>query len=122
MRGGEPEVSGQSHVLAHKHCSLHRSELEKSELCGCFYCLAIFAPSEIVEWIDDGQTAICPKCPVDAVVGSASGFPITRELLQRMHNRWFWIERRPVLLSALKRTCAARLQSKMGLRPKFCVT
>ena len=76
-------------VLAHKHSSLHRPELERSSICGCFYCLSIFPPSEIVEWVDDGQTAICPKCPVDSVIGSASGYPITKEFLQRMHDHWF---------------------------------
>ncbi|HXT87590.1 MAG TPA: cytoplasmic protein [Verrucomicrobiae bacterium] len=76
-------------MLAHKHSSRHRGELESSVLCGCFYCLSIFPSSEIVEWVDDDQTAICPKCPVDSVIGSASGFPITREFLRRMHDYWF---------------------------------
>jgi hypothetical protein len=76
-------------VLAHKHSSLHRPELERSSIRGCSYCLSIFPPSEIVEWVDDGQTAICPKCPVDSVIGSASGYPITKEFLQRMHDHWF---------------------------------
>ena len=46
-------------------------------------------PDEISEWIDDGQTAVCPKCPVHSVIGSASGFPISPEFLHRMHERWF---------------------------------
>jgi hypothetical protein len=90
----------QDHILAHKHSIMHRNELENSSLCGCFYCLAIFPPSDIVEWIDDGQTALCPKCPVDSVIGSMSGpvdsvigsmsgYPITTEFLQRMHDHWF---------------------------------
>ena len=74
---------------AHKHCVRHRAEIEVSDLCGCFYCLSTFVPSEIMEWTDDGQTALCPRCPVDAVLGSASGLPITREFLARMHERWF---------------------------------
>lgn len=79
----------EDHILAHKHSSNHRGELESSALCGCFYCLSIFRPSEIVEWIDDDQTAICPKCPVDSVIGSASGFPVTKEFLKRMYDYWF---------------------------------
>lgn len=79
----------EDHVRAHRHCSLHRAEIESSAVCGCFYCFSIFPPSDIVEWIDDGQTAVCPKCPVDSVIGSASGFPITAEFLQRMHDHWF---------------------------------
>lgn len=74
---------------AHRHCSCHRAAIEASELCSCFYCLSTFAPAEIVEWIDDGQTALCPRCPVDAVLGSASGLPITPAFLERMHERWF---------------------------------
>lgn len=76
-------------AAAHKHCIRHRAEIEASQVCGCFYCLSMFPPAEIVEWIDDGQTALCPKCPVDSVLGSASGFPITREFLELMHERWF---------------------------------
>ena len=74
---------------AHKHCIYNRAELECSSICGCFYCFATFAPSEIEEWIDEGQTALCPKCPVDAVIGSASGYPVTREFLTLMHDKWF---------------------------------
>lgn len=79
----------EDYILAHRHCSYHRDELEKNTICGCFYCLSIFPPSDIFEWIDDGKTALCPKCPVDSVIGSASGYPITREFLQRMHDHWF---------------------------------
>jgi hypothetical protein len=77
------------HIAAHRRCSRHRAELELSEICGCFYCMAIFAPSSITEWIDDEQTAICPECPVDSVIGSASGYPITKSFLERMHAHWF---------------------------------
>ncbi|SEF53495.1 hypothetical protein SAMN05421819_0338 [Bryocella elongata] len=74
---------------AHKHCSLHRAEIESSEVCGCFCCGAIYSPAEIVAWVDDAQTAICPHCPVDSIIGSASGYPITKEFLEAMHTRWF---------------------------------
>jgi hypothetical protein len=76
-------------VKAHEHCSLHRAEVEISSLCGCFYCFATFLPSEISQWIDEGQTALCPKCEIDTVIGTASGFPMTREFLTRMHEHWF---------------------------------
>jgi hypothetical protein len=33
------------------------------------YCLAEFSPAAINEWVDDEQTALCPHCTVDAVVG-----------------------------------------------------
>ncbi len=55
----------------HAHSSKHRSEIEQSALCGCFYCLEIFSPADVEEWCDDGETVICPKCGIDAVLGNA---------------------------------------------------
>lgn len=75
--------------LAHKHCTKHRAEIEASAICGCFYCLRTFPPTPITEWTDDSQTALCPKCGIDSVIGSASGYPITPEFLQSMHDHWF---------------------------------
>ncbi|MEZ4710969.1 MAG: hypothetical protein R3A44_27470 [Caldilineaceae bacterium] len=90
----DPQEIGQSsYDLAHNHCSYHRAELKKSELCGCFYCLHLFQTSEIRSWIDwwdgVGLTALCPACGIDSVLGSASGYPITKEFLQEMKAYWF---------------------------------
>lgn len=79
---------------AHKHSSLHRAEVLASELCGCFYCLATYPSSEIEEWTDEdrvgiGQTALCPRCDIDSVIGSASGFGITGEFLSAMKRFYF---------------------------------
>ena len=53
--------------------------------------MSIYPPSEIVDWIDDREamTADCPRCGIDAVIGSASGFPITLEFLNLMNVHWF---------------------------------
>jgi hypothetical protein len=82
------------HVAAHGHSANHREDITRSEQCGCFYCLAIFAPSQITEWADTdsegiGRTALCPKCGIDSVIGSASGIPITGEFLDKMRRHWF---------------------------------
>ena len=81
------------YIRAHKHSSLNRAELLRSYLCGCFHCLATFTPAAIVEWIDElggvGDTALCPLCGIDSVIGSSSGFPITLEFLNQMHKHWF---------------------------------
>jgi uncharacterized paraquat-inducible protein A len=74
---------------AHKHCSLHRAELQTSSHCGCFYCSVIFTPVDITEWIDEEQTALCPKCGIDSVISSISGYPITTNFLHQMHDKWF---------------------------------
>ena len=80
---------------AHWFSSNHKPELEKDHICGCFYCLKIFNPSEIKEWIiertpiDWRGTALCPYCEIDSVIGESSGFPITDGFLSAMHERWF---------------------------------
>jgi len=79
---------------AHKHSSLHKPEIERSSICGCFYCLRTFAPNDIIEWVDNsmpnGPTAVCPKCGIDSVIGSESGYPVNeREFLKAMNQFWF---------------------------------
>ena len=74
----------------HRHTRANRMELEASEVCGCIACERIYFPSEVVRWAE-GETALCPHCGVDAVVGSASGIPIMPGVLRRAHERWFLV-------------------------------
>jgi hypothetical protein len=88
-------------VLAHKHSSTHRDQVFASQACGCFYCLRIFSPEKITDWVDwpedvavddeldFGATALCPYCGIDSVIGDTSGFPITQEFLKKMNLHWF---------------------------------
>jgi len=59
-----------------------------------FYCLSTFEPKDIEEWSDtDGQgepTALCPKCGIDAVIGSVAGFKLSDpDFLKEMNYYWF---------------------------------
>ncbi len=65
-----------------------------SDICGCFHCLETFPPSEVGGWIGDegGDTAMCPKCMIDFVIGSAAGFPIDERFLKSMRRHWFGSE------------------------------
>jgi len=75
---------------AHKHSIRHRQELEQSAVCGCFYCIETSAPSQIKDWCDEEKTALCPRCGIDSIIGSASGYPVTEKpFLEAMHERWF---------------------------------
>lgn len=74
---------------AHRHSFYNREEIEQSKVCGCFYCLEVFQPSEVNLWMDDLSTAICPRCGVDSVLGSQSGFPIETKFLKQMQEYWF---------------------------------
>jgi len=76
-------------ISAHEWSSYHRDTLKDSDVCGCFYCFEVFPPSEIEDWTDDDDTALCPKCGIDSVIGSVSGYPIGREFLKKMNDHWF---------------------------------
>ncbi|MCE7962609.1 MAG: hypothetical protein DYH05_08955 [Acidobacteria bacterium ACB1] len=52
-------------ISAHKHSSNHREEILSSNI------------------------VLCPKCGIDSVIGSNSGYPINDEFLRRMRSHWF---------------------------------
>jgi hypothetical protein len=87
-------------VAAHGHCSAHREELRASDICGCFYCVSTYSPTQIGEWLEetggelskrpDPWTALCPECGIDAVIGIKSGYPVGDvAFLKAMNKEWF---------------------------------
>lgn len=86
---------------AHGFSICHKHLILKSKMCGCFYCLEIFPPSEIKNWTDgkllrrrlvdgkQGQTAICPRCMIDSVLPDC--MPITKNFLRKMKRYWFMV-------------------------------
>ncbi|WP_211194765.1 hypothetical protein [Pyxidicoccus fallax] len=76
------------HIRAHERSNQHREEVLASELCGCFNCLATFPPDRVREWVDEDETALCPECGLDTVLGARSGFPITPDFLRKMQAYW----------------------------------
>ena len=56
--------------------------------CGCFHCISTFPAERVRDWIDDGRTALCPVCGIDAVVAEADGGGSV-EFLEQMNRRWF---------------------------------
>lgn len=73
----------------YSHASEHKDEVLSSEICGCFFCESRFPPSEITEWHEEEQTALCPKCGFDTVIGSASGAEISKTTLKNMKKAYF---------------------------------
>lgn len=82
------------YIAAHKHASRHRVEVEASETCGCYSCFRRFPPTEIRAWIDAQQTALCPHCGLDTVLGSASPYQISDPFLRRMHQHHILVRAR----------------------------
>lgn len=93
--GGDGKIAASdsdSDLLAvHKFCTGNKEQLMSDRVCECFHCLSIYDPKEIHAWIDKGTTGLCPHCGVDAILSESSGYPITKEFLQKMHGRWFEI-------------------------------
>lgn len=73
------------YTAALTHASNHRAELDESAQCGCFFCFRTFAASEIRIWIDKNQTALCPRCGIDSVIGTASGFTVDDRFLRKLN-------------------------------------
>jgi hypothetical protein len=74
---------------AHELCSNNRQKLMNAKVCGCFFCLRIFDPKEITWSEDADDTAMCPYCGIDSVIGESTNLPITKPFLKKMHEFWF---------------------------------
>lgn len=81
----------------HSKCGWHEKSIIESKFCGCFHCLSIFKPTEIVEWITEnkdyprgpGKTAVCPICGIDSVLPDDIELEITKEFLEKMQDIFF---------------------------------
>lgn len=80
------------YMIAYDETMNNRDDLERSIVCGCFWCESIYSPREIQEWVPDdlGTTAVCPRCGHDSVFGDASGCLVSKDLLKKMHS--FWVD------------------------------
>ena len=74
---------------AHTHSVHNNDEIVRSQHCGCFSCCRVYNASEVVDYVDNGETAVCPHCGIDSVIGDASGIDLTPQFLNAMLRRWF---------------------------------
>ena len=87
-RSGSRVKPGNAHAASFGN----RASVEASTRVGCFYCQRIFHPALIHRWTLERigkQTAWCPHCGIDSILGNATGFPITPAFLGRMRQSWF---------------------------------
>lgn len=66
------------------HSFKNRSLIKPDEKVSCYYCRTSYLGKYIVEWADEGMTAICP-CGIDSVVP----YEVDKETLELAHDRWF---------------------------------
>lgn len=75
----------------HKHTFQNREEIERSTMCGCASCGTIFPAKDVVDYFSDtaGDTAVCPECAIDAVIGDACGLPVNEQVMRQLNKAWF---------------------------------
>jgi len=93
-----PDTTEPRHAQAFRHTLNNRAEILASDFCGCYFCFNTFMPSAVRKWYDEidgrivehseGQTACCPHCHLDGVIGSASGFQVTHDLLEELSRHY----------------------------------
>lgn len=88
-------------LAAQRHATNNRAEIDAGTLCGCFYCMKTFPPTDIIAWsgfdlaqfdnpqAEGDETALCPHCGSESVIGNRSGYPIDAVFLGDMHEAWF---------------------------------
>ena len=69
----------------------NKPEIEKSKMCGCYYCCRTFPASLIrhKHYRNFIVAAACPLCGMDSVIGDASGVPIKKKVLTEINNVMF---------------------------------
>jgi hypothetical protein len=79
-------------INPHKLSFANKKFIQKSEVCGCFRCGSIFPPNQIIDWAcesnERGETAFCPHCCIDSVIGDFN-CRIDKQFLLEMKTFWF---------------------------------
>ena len=63
--------------------------IEKSKYACCYFCRERFSVSEIHEWIDNNQTALCPRCDMDTVLGDEGGDLPVPSVIKSLQEKFF---------------------------------
>ena len=77
---------------AHSQCRRNKKAVLQSQVCGCFYCISLFPPNRIREWVDKKQTPLCPICSIDSVLPQSvlpTHIVSAQTFLQVMYDHWF---------------------------------
>jgi len=70
---------------APKLAKYNKHKLEDDAYHGCYHCMWIFAGRDIVKFVDNGETAICPHCGIDSVLPEVTN----THFLSNCSEAWF---------------------------------
>lgn len=83
-------INPSDYIKAHKSSINNESQIKSSNVCGCFHCMNTYSSAYVSTFVNlgEGNTALCPNCRVDSVIGDAQ-HNITDKLLVKMNKYWF---------------------------------
>ena len=73
----------------HAYSSHNRDFITTANKCYCFYCKAIVDRYKRNDYTDDGQTALCPKCGMGALLPDSIEESLDEQLVSEMNEYWF---------------------------------
>ncbi len=77
------------HFMKAREFSFNNKEsIQNSQKAACYCCMNFLNATDIKDYTSDDNSAICPICGTDAVIGDASGQPI--DIMQFLeHMNWY---------------------------------
>lgn len=70
----------------------NKPDIDKSKICGCYYCLELYPKQDIYEWITDihdEPTALCPFCDQPTVLTDIFKPDLDIDFLKTVHDYWY---------------------------------
>jgi hypothetical protein len=65
----------------------NRVQVEAAEVCGCYFCQRVYPASDVVEYEEEEQTALCPCCGINAVLPGVTDEAVLIAALERWFTR-----------------------------------
>ena len=59
-------------------------EIKKSSKCGCYFCISVQNSADVVDFVDDGTTGLCPNCGIDSLLPNETNLDTLSELNEKM--------------------------------------
>jgi len=82
MAESSEEVLRLVHIASWKS----RHKIEREGTASCFHCKKKMKVEEVVDWLDDELTGMCPHCGIDSLLPGE----VSDELLSAMKKKWFF--------------------------------
>ena len=73
----------------HAYSSHNKQLVDTADKCYCFYCKSCMKNSDIKQYADNGETALCPQCGIDAIIPDSIEDAVDEGIIFEMNEYWF---------------------------------